>query len=70
VEQLFASLKGIKKAEDIGQIKQRLRGTEAADLLQDDELRLLATSSSSVRTTTRDVVITAIEEAMRQRISS
>lgn len=70
VEQLFASLKGIKKAEDIGRIKQRLRGTEAADLLQDDELRLLATSSSSVRTTTRDVVITAIEEAMRQRISS
>jgi len=70
VEQLFASLKGIKKAEDVGRIKQRLRGTEAADLLQDDELRLLATSSAAMRTTTRDVVITAIEEAMRQRISS
>ncbi|RDB34793.1 HD family phosphohydrolase [Exiguobacterium sp. RIT594] len=70
VEQLFASLKGIKEAEDIGRIKQRLRGTEAADLLQDDELRLLATSSTAMRTTTRDVVITAIEEAMRQRISS
>ncbi len=70
VEQLFASLKGIKEAEDIGRIKQRLRGTEAADLLQDDELRLLATSSTAMRTTTRDVVITAIEEAMRKRISS
>lgn len=70
VEQLFASLKGIKKAEDIGRIKQRLRNTEAADLLMDDELRLLATSSASVRSTTRDVVITAIEEAMRKRISS
>lgn len=70
VEQLFASLKGIKQAEDIGRIKQRLRGTEAADLLRDDELRLLATSSAAVRSTVRDVVITAIEEAMRQRISS
>ncbi|MCT4780797.1 MULTISPECIES: HDIG domain-containing metalloprotein [Exiguobacterium] len=70
IEQLFAGLKGIKQAEDIGRIKQRLRGTEAADLLQDDELRLLATSSNSVRSTVRDVVITAIEEAMRQRISS
>lgn len=70
VEQLFASLKGITKAEDIGRIKQRLRNTEAADLLKDDELRLLATSSTSVRSTTRDAVITAIEEAMKQRISS
>lgn len=70
VEQLFASLKGITEAEDVGKIKQRLRGTEAADLLKDDELRLLATSSTSVRNTARDVVITAIEEAMRQRISS
>ncbi|WP_290777415.1 HD family phosphohydrolase [Exiguobacterium sp. UBA5002] len=70
VEQLFASLSGIKKTNEIGKIKQRLRGTEAATLLKDDELRLLVTSTTALRNTTRDVVITAIEEAMRQRISS
>ncbi|HBQ76085.1 MAG TPA: phosphohydrolase, partial [Exiguobacterium sp.] len=70
VEQLFASLAGIKKANEIGIIKQRLRGTEAATLLKDDELRGMVTATTAHRDTTRVVVITATEEGKTQRSSS